>query len=166
MWQVPLTRLGSKPAAIAGLMVMTIGLSACGEEPAPTPTATPTGEPSPAGRAETGVSEEVLSTGAELYATHCQACHGGRTGEGTTGGAPPHNEAGHTFHHPDAKLKDWILNGKFPGTMPAFKDKLTEEEVDAILAYIRTWWTPDQRESQADISRRYEEALEKQKRSD
>ena len=47
--------------------------------------------------------------------------------------------------------------------MPAFKDKLAEEEVDAILVLIKTWWGPDQRETQADISRRYQQALEKQR---
>jgi mono/diheme cytochrome c family protein len=48
--------------------------------------------------------------------------------------------------------------------MPPFKDVLTEEQVDTVLSYIKTWWTPDQRESQADISQRYQEALEKQQK--
>ena len=47
--------------------------------------------------------------------------------------------------------------------MPPFKDKLTEHEVDAILSYIKTWWEEGQRESQADISRRYQEALDAQR---
>jgi hypothetical protein len=47
--------------------------------------------------------------------------------------------------------------------MPPFKDKLTELEVDAILIYIKTWWTEDQRERQADISQRYQEALDRRK---
>ena len=42
--------------------------------------------------------------------------------------------------------------------------KLTEPEVDVVLAYIKAWWNEEQRESQADISRRYQEALDKQKK--
>ena len=57
------------------------------------------------------------------------------------------------------------MNGKLGfGQMPAFQDKLTDPEVDVILTYIKTWWTPDQRDDQADISKRYQEALERQKK--
>ena len=78
-------------------------------------------------------------------------------------GAPLHNEIGHTWHHPDAQLMDWVLNGKPPGAMPPSKDVLNEgnDEVVAILAHIKTWWTTEQRDSQAAISERYQEALEK-----
>ena len=73
----------------------------------------------------------------------------------------------HTWHHPDAQLREWVLNGKLgfgsPG-MPLLGDKLTEPEVDVVLAYIKAWWNEEQRESQVDISRRYQEALDKQKK--
>ena len=48
--------------------------------------------------------------------------------------------------------------------MPAFQHKLTNPGVDAVLTYIKTWWTPDQRDGQADISQRYQEALDRQKK--
>ncbi len=48
--------------------------------------------------------------------------------------------------------------------MPAFADRLSEREVDSILTFIKSWWDADQLESQADISQRYQEALEKQQR--
>ncbi len=74
---------------------------------------------------------------------------------------------GHTWHHPDAQLKEWILHGK-PGpgfsVMPGFT-YLTKDDVEAILVLIKTWWTAEQREMQADISRRYEEAIGKQKKA-
>ena len=105
--------------------------------------------------------------GSDLYAANCQVCHGDSDGAGGTGGAPLHNKAGHTWHHPDAQLRGWVLNGKLgfgsPG-MPALGDKLSEPEVDAILTFIKTWWTTDQRESQADISQRYQDALDKQQK--
>ena len=46
--------------------------------------------------------------------------------------------------------------------MPALGDKLSEREVEVVLAYIKAWWNEEQREGQADISRRYQEALDKQ----
>ena len=105
----------------------------------------------------TSSPSENFIEGADLYAANCQVCHGDSNGIGGTGGAPSHDRAGHTWHHPDSQLWEWVLNGKlgFGGpTMPAFEDKLVEPEVDAILTFIKTWWTPGQRESQADLSKR------------
>ena len=81
---------------------------------------------------------------------------------GATLRVPPHNASGHTWHHPDAQLKEAIFNGKTGfGLMPPFKDKLTEQEVDAVLSYTKTWWEEWQREGQSGISRRYQEALDR-----
>ena len=109
---------------------------------------------------------EMLARGSKVYATSCQPCHGDRHGKGSVGRAHPHNEKGHTWHHPDAQLKEWILHGK-PGpgfsVMPGFT-YLMEDDVDAILGFIKTWWTAEQREMQADISRRYNQAINKKKK--
>jgi mono/diheme cytochrome c family protein len=82
---------------------------------------------------------------------------------------PPHNSNGHTWHHPDCQLISIVLNGSgetgemmrgmmdVPDSvprMPAWKGTLTEEEVTAILAYIKTWWTEEQREFQASVTQR------------
>jgi len=156
-----------KSVLLVAVVVMGLGLAACSRATlaAPTATFTPSISPTSTPRVESqGLSAEMLSKGAELYAANCQSCHGDREGRGATGGAPPHSERGHTWHHPDAQLNEWILNGK-PGVglMPGFKDKLTEGDIDAVLAYIKTWWSEEQRESQADISRRYQEALDRAK---
>ncbi len=148
-----------------GVLLVTVlafglGLAACSSSTSPTSASTPRQEP-----LATAVSEQaqIPARGEQLYAANCQVCHGDREGTGGTGGAPSHNETGHTWHHPDAQLKDWILNGKLGfSQMPAFKDVMSEGQVEAALTYIKTWWTPDQRESQSDVSRRYDEALEKQ----
>ena len=111
---------------------------------------------------------DVLALGAQVYATNCASCHGAR-GEGgnpaaplqrDTNGlypAPPHDNTGHTWHHPDALIKDIITNGSsypdFQSPMPAWGDKLTEAEIDAVIAYIRTWWTDEQRQFQEQVSR-------------
>jgi len=110
---------------------------------------------------------KALARGAKVYATSCRPCHGDRHGNGSIGRAHPHNEMGHTWHHPDAQLKEWILHGK-PGPgisiMPGF-NYLREHDVEAVLAHIKTWWTDEQRESQADISRRYDQAINKKEKA-
>jgi len=111
---------------------------------------------------------QPVAPGQQLYETYCQSCHGGATG-GTMMDMPPrHNANGHTWHHPDCQLVDIVMNGSGPmgdmmrsmmGTsedvprMPQFKETLTEKEVREILAYIKTWWTPDQRRMQEQITR-------------
>jgi hypothetical protein len=81
---------------------------------------------------------------------------------------PRHNANGHTWHHPNCQLVETVLNGsgamgdmmrQMMGAgenlprMPAFKGALTEEDVQAVLAYIKTWWTEDQQEFQAAITK-------------
>jgi mono/diheme cytochrome c family protein len=102
--------------------------------------------------------------GRVLYAQYCIQCHGGATGGKMMDLPPPHNANGHTWHHPDCQLTNTVLSGsgemgdmmrRMMGAaaetprMPAFKGQLTEEDVGAVLAYIKTWWTAGQRASQA-----------------
>ena len=65
--------------------------------------------------------------------------------------------------HPDAQLNDWVRDGKFPGQMPAFGDRLSREQVEAVLAYTKTSCTEEQREAQADLSERYQRALDERR---
>lgn len=116
-------------------------------------------EPSFATPAETAGN---LTRGEELYTATCLACHGDEAGVGGVAEAPPHHADGHTWHHPDAQLIDWILNGKPFTAMPGFGEQLSREDAAAILAYIKTWWTDQQRAEQAEVSERYQEALDAQ----
>jgi S-disulfanyl-L-cysteine oxidoreductase SoxD len=105
---------------------------------------------------EAEVAEAERARGEELYQMHCAACHGGATGGDITDIPPPHNAEGHTWHHADCELERIVLEGMprregFP-EMPAFGDQLSVEEVQAILAHIKTWWEPDQRQFQADVT--------------
>lgn len=107
--------------------------------------------------------------GKRVYAQQCASCHGAN-GEGkypstwkqpdTSGliDAPPHNADGHTWHHADGLLFDIIKNGlTVTGfhPMPAFKEKLTDEEIWAVIAFLKSWWKPDQVEIQATMSANY-----------
>lgn len=113
---------------------------------------------------------EQVSAGSQLYATACASCHG-KTLEGqpswmsrlADGGlpAPPHDETGHTWHHPNHVLFEITKFGGaayapagFVSHMPGFRDSLSDEQIWAILAYIKSRWPPHIRARQAEIDRR------------
>ena len=105
--------------------------------------------------------------GQEIYNANCVSCHGGPTGGGMMDYPPRHNANGHTWHHPDCELKQVVRDGGDEMTemmrrmmappdapkMQPFKDRLSDQEIDAVLAFIRTMWTPDERDAQAQITR-------------
>jgi S-disulfanyl-L-cysteine oxidoreductase SoxD len=96
--------------------------------------------------------------GAQLYALHCASCHGANL-EGQPNWrqrlpngrmpAPPHDESGHTWHHPDKVLFGITKHGLAPPfapagyetDMPAFGGKLRDAEIRAVLAFIASHWT-------------------------
>lgn len=115
---------------------------------------------------------ETVKLGAQLYAQYCAACHGAKL-EGQPNWrqrlpngrlpAPPHDESGHTWHHPDAVLFAITKNGLVPpyapkdyeSDMPAFRDKLSDAEIRAVLEYIKTHWTSREvLEARAEMTRR------------
>ncbi|MBX3063337.1 MAG: cytochrome c [Anaerolineae bacterium] len=113
--------------------------------------------------------EQNLVLGKTVYDQNCASCHG-PNGEGKYPNAwkepdvnglldaPPHNAEGHTWHHADGLLFDIVKNGHVATgfhPMPAFKDKLTDEEIWAVIAYMKTWWNSDQIEIQATMSANY-----------
>lgn len=106
------------------------------------------------------VGSETYILGQSVYDARCASCHG-TDGEGQfpdapmqpddTGryGAPPHYETGHTWHHDDDLLVEIIREGGMGDPdrfylMPALGDMLTDEEIAAVLAYIKTMWTYEQ----------------------
>jgi len=61
--------------------------------------------------------------------------------------APPHDETGHTWHHPDEYLFlitkygiEKIIGKKYLNNMPAYKDILTDKEIIAVLSFIKSKW--------------------------
>ena len=82
-----------------------VALAACSGTEVPSSTPMPTIQTPPA----VDAAIEPASTpgkgsveGSDLYAANCQVCHGDSNGAGGRGGAPIHNDRGHTWHHPDA----------------------------------------------------------------
>ncbi|HEY8393814.1 MAG TPA: CopD family protein [Thermaerobacter sp.] len=85
---------------------------------------------------------EVLERGREIYALHCASCHGpaGR-GDGPAAAGmvpPPADLTGvHVRQHTDGDLYWWITHGIEGTAMPAFGDRLTEEERWAVIHFVR-----------------------------
>jgi mono/diheme cytochrome c family protein len=113
---------------------------------------------------------QELAVGAQVYAKNCASCHGAdlegqpnwrqRNDNGRMP-APPHNVRGHTWHHDDATLFGITKLGtaEFTGLdiesdMPAFKDVLSDAEIWAVLAYIKSRWPARIRRRQESINRR------------
>ncbi|WP_404384314.1 c-type cytochrome [Caenispirillum salinarum] len=101
----------------------------------------------------------LVSLGQKVYADYCASCHGvnlegqpdwrTRDEDGRLP-APPHDDTGHTWHHPDEQLVGIVRDGLEPyapegyqSDMPGFGDVLTREEILAVIAYIKSTW-PDE----------------------
>ncbi len=52
--------------------------------------------------------------------------------------APALDATGHSWHHSDIALGETLRNGAAP--MPAFGDVLTDQEIQAVLAYVKSSW--------------------------
>lgn len=146
-------------AAAAGVVAaVAVAALARDDEPQPADGLSFLGEP---------VTPEQLVLGQEVYATNCASCHGAEL-EGQpdwkrrldTGRmpAPPHNETGHTWHHADRALftitklgLETIVPG-YESDMPAFGDVLSDAEIAAALAYIKSTWPERERGFQAEVT--------------
>ena len=146
--------LGVAAAAVAVIAFALVGRSTA-------PTASHSLRPGDAG---------VVARGERVYRTHCAACHGARLEgqpnwreRGPDGRlpAPPHDGSGHTWHHPDevlfrltkyglakvAKLKD------YNSAMPAYEGVLSDEEIVAVLSWIKAQWPAEIRAKQDEVTR-------------
>lgn len=99
---------------------------------------------------------QKVALGERIYVQHCASCHGAKL-EGQPDWrrrlpngrmpAPPHDESGHTWHHPDDMLFGITKNGVAPyappgyqSDMPAFGGTLSDDEIWAVLAYLKSHW--------------------------
>jgi len=111
---------------------------------------------------------QLVARGAAIYQAHCAACHGAklegqpRWRERDAAGrlpAPPHDASGHTWHHPDEVLfaitkygvaKASNLKG-YDSAMPAYEGVLKDEEIVAVLSWIKAQWPADIRRQQEEV---------------
>jgi|GEM_PF-480677 len=113
---------------------------------------------------------ELWLQGQALYQQHCASCHGSNL-EGQTNWrqrkadgklpAPPHDESGHTWHHPDAELIAITRDGMVPGVtapegyqsdMPGFGKILSDAEIELILGYIKSFWSDRALQAQKEVT--------------
>lgn len=124
----------------------------------------------PIGGANPGDQKQV-AMGNRVYQANCVACHGAnlegqpnwrtRKPDGRLP-APPHDETGHTWHHPDAHLFKITKHGIKPplapegyeSDMPAFEGVLSDGEIWAVLAFIKAKWPSRIRTRQTSINER------------
>ena len=112
-------------------------------------------------------SAEVIEQGRQIYADQCASCHGAQL-EGQPDWktplpsgrlpAPPHDAGGHTWHHPDDILfrivregTAAIVGGGYESDMPGFADLLSDAEIRAVLAYIKSTWPERERTYQENV---------------
>jgi len=109
-----------------------------------------------------------VALGARVYAEGCASCHG-KNLEGEPNWrvrkpngrnpAPPHDYRGHTWRHADDELFGMVKQGfaayappGYQTDMMGFADKLSDEEIWAVIAFIKSKWPPEFREYQANIT--------------
>jgi mono/diheme cytochrome c family protein len=110
----------------------------------------------PAPKADPDNAEQV-ALGQQVYASFCAGCHGGNL-EGQPNWrqrlplgnfpAPPHDETGHTWHHADQWLFEIVKYGgkyhappRYRSAMPAYQEMLSDTEIWAVLAFIKSHWS-------------------------
>jgi mono/diheme cytochrome c family protein len=82
-------------------------------------------------------TEESIALGGQLFSQNCSRCHGPE-GQGTQR-APALNVKGFLTDTSDIAIQQIVTNG-VPGTaMPAWGDRMTESDIQAIVGFIRQW---------------------------
>lgn len=105
----------------------------------------------------------ILALGDRIYTENCASCHGirlegqpdwrSRSPDGLLP-APPHDDSGHTWHHPDDLLFRITKFGvaktlnlpDYRTSMPAYDGVLNDQEIVAVLSWIKSRWPASVRE--------------------
>ncbi|PWC26774.1 cytochrome C [Pseudoroseomonas aestuarii] len=119
---------------------------------------------------------EQVALGRRIYSEQCAQCHGvnleGQPNWRSRGPdgrlpAPPHDASGHTWHHPDAMLfritrdgTSAVVGGGYESDMPGFGGVLSDTEIRAVLAFIKSTWPDRERGLQERQSRILREAAQ------
>ncbi|SMX39818.1 c-type cytochrome [Octadecabacter ascidiaceicola] len=102
---------------------------------------------------------EVVAEGEALYVDLCASCHGANLegqdnwrnlGPNGRALAPPHDETGHTWHHPDEQLFQIVKVGTaalvgngYESDMAGYSGILSDAQILAVMAFIKSTWPED-----------------------
>lgn len=153
-------------------LTLLLVIAAC--SPASTPPPTPSPPPvtlefvGPEALPTSAFDDPALRRAEANYQLYCAHCHG-YAGEGQLVGAPaaterlgmkpvpPHDATGDTWRYADPLLYEVIRDGvqnplnQYP--MVGWGGVLDDEQIMELIAYIRLWWTDEQRAHQAEVTR-------------
>lgn len=113
---------------------------------------------------------KLVSRGEKIYEEECASCHGGNL-EGQPNWrqrldngrlpAPPHDASGHTWHHADKQLFELtkfgpaaLVGGGYESDMPGYQESLSDDEIVAVLSYIKSTWPGKVRQRHDLLNRR------------
>ncbi len=99
-------------------------------------------------------NQDIVDYGDSLFQQNCAVCHGvnaegtkewKKTDENGNYPPPPLDGSAHAWHHSIPQLVRSIKEGgiKLGGVMPAFGDKLSNEEVLAMIAFFQSKWSDE-----------------------
>ncbi len=98
-----------------------------------------------------GGDEGLIARGRAVFGARCSACHQA-TGQGLTGLAPPLAGSEWVTGEPEVAVRI-VLHGltgsvtvagtEWNGVMPAWGGSMTDDEIGAVLSYVRTSWGND-----------------------
>lgn len=103
---------------------------------------------------------DVVALGATVYQENCASCHGANLegqpdwrapDENGQLPAPPHDASGHTWHHDGETLYQLTKYGvgalindpDYASNMPIYDGVLSDDEIIAVLSYIKSTWPDD-----------------------
>lgn len=144
-------------AAFAAATLLAACSNNSGPPPPPDPLGSQVAPPPP------DLDQELVTAGETLYQQNCASCHrADLSGDPTwqipnpdgSYPPPPHDSSGHTWHHSDQVLLGLIRDGSdYPQTrMPSFGRTLSDEEITAILEYLKSNWGAQERAYQWQIT--------------
>ena len=94
-----------------------------------------------------------IARGQTVFEQSCAECHGAQ-GKGLPGDwrvrdaqgnypPPPLDDSAHAWHHPTTVLLEAVRDGSpnGEGNMPAWKGKLSEDQMQDVVVYIKSLWS-------------------------
>jgi len=124
--------------------------------------------------------QSQIDLGAQVYLENCGGCHGrflqGQAlwelrDEFSARRAPALDETTHAWRHSDAQLFNKIKNGylttptKDRNYMPLFSSMLSDQEIRAVIAFLKSGWPVGMQVMQAQLNPKIDDTLKQKMKS-